>query len=219
MSIERLAEIVEGCLRATSVFDRDVAGASLFESDELRKENKQWLVVAAGINRALAHDVFPVHNQKAERATTPVRLLGGGEMSFLFLLRPADFPLGGVEALRQVVDFAPRRGIPLVEIREASWRISIDWDNDHRLENLLWEFDLARSRGTPMEARLRDWRDVLGFNPAHPPSHLHINGAAANDIDSRGRASHPMTDLRLAVGMPNPLALFLSLAAWIAKAR
>ncbi|MDA1014040.1 MAG: hypothetical protein O3A00_06255 [Planctomycetota bacterium] len=59
------------------------------------------------------------------------------------------------------------------------------------------------------------WKDALAFNPAHPPSHLHINQTPLDEYESlRDAGTHSPAELRLTVGVPNPLALILSVAAW-----
>jgi len=203
-------------MRDAQVFDRDVAGGSLFEVDNLKKENRNWLVLAAGVPPEESNTVFPNNPARAERATIPLNILGGGQASFHFLLRPLDFPVENSPTFARAAHFAPGDGIPLVEIREAYFRLSNLPGDNSPLNHLRWEFDLVTAYQDPMEDWLPPWKSRITYNPAHPPSHIHFN-APPIDAESvgRGRSDHSPAEFRLAVGLPNPLAMILSFAVWI----
>ena len=218
MELSRIPILFEGCLKDTGVYNRAVDSGGLLESEILHRRQINWVVIAAGLDITLAHQIFPNNSKKAERATTPIRICGSSdELSFLFVLRPLKLPLNDIESLRHAAEFAPGLGFPLVELSQAFWCASLNEQNENRIYKLLWEFDLSRSINEPMESHLSNWRQKIGWNPAHSPSHLHINSPEHATLDDRGIGSRAHEDLRLSVGMPNPLALFISFAAWLAK--
>jgi hypothetical protein len=218
MELSRISTLFEACLKDTGVFNRDVDSGGLLEAEILHRGQTNWLAIAAGIDTTLAHQIFPNNSKKAERAITPIRICSSSdELSFLFVLRPIRFPLDNIENLRNAAEFAPGMNYPLVELSEAFWCVSLNEQNENRIHKLLWEFDLSRSLNEPMESHLSNWKRKIGWNPAHSPSHLHINSPKQATLDDRGIGSRAYEDLRLAVGMPNPLALFISFAAWLSK--
>jgi len=203
-------------MRDAQVFDRDVASGSLFEVDSLKKEDKRWLALAAGITEEESSTVFPANPSRAERATIPLSVLGGGQVSFYFVLRPTAFPIEGLATFSRTAQFAPREGIPLVEVRDAYFRLSNLPRDDNRLNHLRWELDLTTAHQDPIEEWLRPWMDRIRYNPGHAPSHIHFNAPPLDaEAVGRDRLEHSPSELRLAVGIPNPLALILSIAAWI----
>ena len=216
MTLDDLSRVFAACMRDAQVFERDVPGGSLFEVERLRKENKNWLAVAAGITREESSVVFPANPARRERATIPLNILGGGQASFFYILRPLRFPIEQPSTFTLAAHFAPRDDIPLVEIREAYFRLSNLPGDDNRLNHLRWELDSRTGHEEPKEEWLRPWMRRIQCNPAHPPSHIHFN-APPVDAESigRDRPNHGRSELRLAVGVPNPLAMILSLAAWI----
>jgi hypothetical protein len=216
MMLDDLGRVLESCLSDALVFERDASGGALFEVDSLKKEQKEWLVVAAGVSRDESSVAFPRNPARAERATIPLNVLGGGRASFFFVLRPLQYPIENAATFSRAAHFAPRDGIPLVEIREAYFCL---WDlpgDESQLKRLRWELDLTAANQNPIETWLQPWKDRIQYNPGHPPSHLHFNPQPP-DIDAawRDRDEQSQTDLRLAVGLPNPLALILSLATWL----
>lgn len=218
MHLEDVKRIFVACMRDAQVFDRDVANKNLFEVDSLKKENKGWLALAAGITEDESAVLFPANPSRAERATIPLNVCGGGQLSFFFVLRPLALPIEDLATFSRAAHFAPGDGIPLVEIRDASIRVSNLPEGDNRLNHLRWELDLPTASRDPLETWLRPWARRLNFNPAHAPSHIHFN-APPLDTESVAfdRGEHSSAELRLAVGIPNPLALILSIAAWIQR--
>ena len=216
MTLDDLSRVLIACMRDAQIFERDVPSGGLFEADSLKKENKKWLAVAAGITQEESSAVFPANPARAERATIPLNILGGGQASFFFLLRPLGFPVEDSSTFARTAHFAPRDGIPLVEIREAYFRLSNLPGDDNRLNHLRWELDFKTAYEDPLEEWLRSWMSRIQYNPAHPPSHIHFN-APPVDAESVGRdlSNHSRSELRLAVGIPNPLAMILSFAAWV----
>jgi len=218
MPLEEISRAFEACVREAGVFERDVPGGSLVEADVLRKENKSWVAVAAGIGREDADALYPVSSKRARRATTPVNVLGGGQASFLFVVRPV--PQEDLRSPTQLVTpFLPRGCVPFVEIRQGAflrlWGLN---PGEARLASFRWELDSLASSKEPLEEWLREWDRELGFNPTHAPSHVHVNSPPLPpDSGADSRAEHSPQELRLAVGAANPLALILSLACWIRK--
>jgi hypothetical protein len=203
-------------MRDAQVFDRDVTSGSLFEVDSLKKEKKSWLALAAGITEEEAGNIFPTNSSRAERATIPLSVLGGGQVSLCFVLRPIALPIEELATFSRATHFAPREGIPLVEVRDAYFRVSNLPCQDNRLNHLRWELDLRTAHQDPIEKWLRPWMDRIQYNPGHAPSHIHFNAPPIDaEAVGRDRDEHSPSELRLAVGIPNPLALILSLSAWI----
>ena len=216
MTLDNVSRVFTACMRDAQVFERDVQSSGLFEAEVVKKEKKDWLAVAAGVAEEESGKVFPSNSARAERATLPLNILGGGQASLFFVLRPAEFPIENPSTFDRLAHFSPGDDIPLVEIREAYFRLSNLPGDDNRLSHLRWELDFSAGRGEPMEGWLQPWIRRIQYNPAHPPSHVHFN-APPVDADSTGRhrSHHSRSELRLAVGVPNPLAMILSLAVWI----
>jgi len=218
MPLEEISRAFERCIREAEVFQRDVPGGSVAETDVVKMDNKRWVAVAAGIGREDAGALYPVTSKRAQRATTPVHVLGGGQASFLFVVRPV--PQEEVRSPTHFVTPFLRRGrVPFIEIRQGAFlRL---WDlnpGEARLTSFRWEVDPLASSKEPMEEWLREWDRDLGFNPAHAPSHVHFNSPPLPpDSGADSRVDHSPGELRLAVGAANPLALILSLASWIRK--
>lgn len=213
MEFTIIQRIFESCLAGSAVFERDSSGGQLFEADVIRRENKRWIAIAAGVSQTEAQDIFAANSGRAERATIPLRTLRiGGSVSFLFVLRTSRFPIEQHDPTNQIAHFAPSEGIPLVEIREGFFRIRDLEDNRNTVKCLRWELDAVASRRDPMEPWLHNSASLLGYNPAHSPSHLHINSYGEDEMNA---PVDPDSDLRLCVGVVNPLALVLSIAAWL----
>jgi hypothetical protein len=216
MPLEEVASTFERCIREAGVFERDVPGGSLAETEIVRLENRKWVVIAAGISLEDANSLFPVTGTRAERATKAVNVLGGGQASFLFVIRPFS-PADGWSPLAFVTPFLHRGRVPFIEIRQGGYfRLWGHNPGEARLSSFRWELDHVASAQEPIEEWLRPWSRQLGYNPAHAPSHLHLNSPPIppnSGADSRVEHSHG--DLRLAPGLPNPLAMIFSLAAWL----
>jgi len=214
-----MVEILERCLSKAEVFSRDVANKSLFETNSKRDRNGSlWAIIAAGISDQDAERYFKPGSDRAGHAKTPLQIAGGGQTSILLQMRPIEWPSSQPEAARFVAYYAPDEAIPFIEILKGE--ISVDlFDNDLGLFNLRWEVDPARSGRPPLEPWLREWRQILGFNPAHPPSHLHFNSRPRGSPADRSHASAEPAEneLRLAAGNPNPLAFLLSITAWLRR--
>jgi len=131
------------------------------------------------------------------------------------VLRPVPFPVPQHDPISQIAHFAPSEEVPLVEIREGFFRIRDLAENKNTVNSLRWELDAVQSRRDPIEPWLRRWALILGYNPAHPPSHLHINSYDEAEVSMPVDSS---SDLRLCVGVVNPLALVLSIGAWLRAA-
>lgn len=197
------------------VFERDSASGTFFEVEKIRKGNRDWLAVAAGVSESRAKKIFPNNSGRQGRAELPVNIMGGGQLSFAFILRSIGTTEMNESTAEFVTTFAPKRGIPLIQLQDSFFGLSNLPDNDSRLAHLRWELDSTNAFKHPHESWLHPWKDALIFNPAHPPSHLHINQTPLDEFESsRDSSTHSSAELRLAVGVPNPLALILSVAAW-----
>lgn len=218
MNFAEIRQQFSNCFAAAEVFERDSATGTCFEVDRIRKRKRDWLAVAAGVSEALARELFPDNRGRQERAQLPVNILGGGELSFAYILRSIGETELNKAGAEFVTTFAPKRGIPFVELQDSFFRLSNLPGENIRLAHLRWELDSTNAFQQPQESWLHPWREVLIFNPAHPPSHLHINQRPLEDYESsRDASTHSPGELRLAVGVPNPLALILSVAAWIRR--
>ena len=214
MLLEAIQRNFDFCLRAASVFERDAPGNQLFEAETLTIAGQKWLVLAAGLDESVAAKKFPAHSSRAERATIPLRTTRGAQASLLFIVRPSEFPIRGDNSpLNHVTWFAPSETVPLIEVREAFFRIQDLPENANRIQSLRWEVDTVSARETPLEDWLRVPARLLGHNPAHCPSHLHINSPLQED--QHGRPMESRADLRFGCGPANPLAVILSIAAWL----
>jgi hypothetical protein len=218
MTLDNLNRVFTACIRDAQVYEREAPGGSLFEVETLKKEKKNWLALAVGVTEDESNNIFPTNSARAERATIPLNILGGGQASFYFLMRPLNYAIELSSTFSRAAHFAPREGIPLVEIREAYFRLSHLPGDENRLNHLRWELDLTAAHQDPLEDWLRPWMDQIQYNPAHAPSHIHFNAPPLDaEAVGRERSDHFPSELRLAVGIPNPLALILSIAAWIRR--
>jgi hypothetical protein len=137
-------------------------------------------------------------------------------------MHPIEWPSSQPKSTRFVAHYAPDEKIPFVEIMKG--RINLDFDlpeNKLGLFNLRWEVDPRESRKEPLDTWLKEskWWRTLGFNPAHPLSHLHFNSEPKGSPGDRswGWDEPAENDLRLAIGDPNPLAFLLSVAVWVRR--
>ncbi len=217
MLLQRIADLFVACFQDAGVFKRQVPGASLIEAAECELDRKQWVVVCAGLSDSEAGVYFRKEPGRRDRALTPLTVTGGGQLSFAFVVRPFDRGRESAPEPPGVAPFAPGEGLAFVELRQGSFfRASNLEGNDIGVEHLRWELDVPGSLQQPREAWLRKWKIILGHNPAHSASHLHINSPPLDPSgSSEHRGEHSAADLRLGVGPPNPLALILSFAAWL----
>jgi len=82
MILNDLTRVFASCMRDAQVFERDAPSGSLFEVERLRKEKGNWLALAAGVAEEESSAIFPNNSARAERATIPLNILGGGQASF-----------------------------------------------------------------------------------------------------------------------------------------
>ncbi len=69
MELDKIADTFVECFQDAGVFERS-SGGTIIETDVIRKENKKWIVVAAGIGQDAANDLFPSNPKRAERERT-----------------------------------------------------------------------------------------------------------------------------------------------------
>jgi hypothetical protein len=216
MQLEEISRLFVASFHDAAVFERSTGG-TVVETDVIKKENKNWVVIAAGVGFDDAHAYFRSNPKRAERAQEPVTILPHGRLSLLIVVRAVKPPFESIQELENVAVFAPGSGVPLVQVRDGSFMRCWDIrDPDARVRTLRWEMDIPNARSDPYEAWLNQWKLHLDFNPAHSASHLHINADAIDPnapIDDR--IEHSSRELRLGVGVPNPLGLVLSLATWL----
>jgi hypothetical protein len=216
MDLDQIAALFERCFHDAAVFERS-AGGTVVETDVIRIEKKRWVVIAAGIGAAESQRYFHDHPKRAERAQEPVRVLPEGHLSLLVVVRSVAPPFENLAELENVTTFAPGDGVPLVQVRDGSFLRCWDVpDSDSRVRTLRWELDIQNARSDPHERWLNRWKRHLNFNPAHAASHLHVNAPPlVPNLPIDERIEHSPQELRLGVGVPNPLGLVLSVAAWL----
>src|SRR4051812_35690151 len=115
--------IFERCLRDAQVFEREIPGRSLFERSEIKKNGCDWAVLAAGVGEDQAAESFRGGSGKADRATVPIGLIGGGQMRLLMVLRPTPWPTEAPHPTGLVTHYAPGDGVPFVEIHSGYIRV------------------------------------------------------------------------------------------------
>jgi hypothetical protein len=217
--LKKMVGIFEQCLRTAEVFSRDVPNKSPFEWNEREeRDGSHWAVLAAGISDEAAERYFKKDSQRAEQATIPVKISGGGQATILLQIRPSEWSNSRPEPGGFFSHYAPAEGIPCVEILKGQIHLDLP-ENDLGLFNLRWEVDPTQSGKPPLEDWLKEWRQTLGYNPAHPTSHLHFNSQPKGPTGDRswGSEEPAENDLRLAIGDPNPLAFLLSVASWVRR--
>ncbi|MDM8522858.1 hypothetical protein QUF80_05740 [Desulfococcaceae bacterium HSG8] len=219
MSINDLSLIQDifcECIRDIAVLERFESDGRFFESDSIRKEKTDWIVIAAGLDESEAKQFFPGNSKRAERSAAPLRYKSC-KISMLFVVKPFDGDMNSISMSSLLITpFAPNKNIPLIRIRNAFLNVYDIPDNKNKLRNFRWEWDTNHSFEEPYEKWLRSWKNEIGFNPAHPPSHFHINSESYKEnIEYIKRAGDSIDDLRISVGNPNPLSLILSVAVWL----
>lgn len=206
------------CLKDISIFGRFDTDGQFFEVNDIQKENRRWLVIAAGIEEAEADQLFSGYQRRAQDSLIPLKYRSTCRVCLLFILRPFDQELRYQKQTTLVSPFCSSRGIPWVEIRQAYVRIFDIPNNANKLQNIRWEWEIGPALQSPLEKNLQPWKDNCGFNPAHPPSHLHLNSIVyETNAHLKRETSDPETELRLAIGRPNPLAFLLSIAVWLQR--
>jgi len=216
MELDKIANTFVECFQDACVFERSVGG-TIIETDVIRKDNKKWIVVAAGIDHDVASDLFQYNAKRADRASEPVTIIPDGQLSLLFVLRPVSLPFERAADIENVTTFSPVKGVALVQMRQGCFLRMWDiHDAKSKIQSLRWELDNVQALQHPHEGWLTEWRRYLGFNPAHPASHLHINAIPfVPNAEDNDRIQHSPEELRLGIGVPNPLGLILSIAAWL----
>lgn len=216
--LSHIQRIFHKCLKDAAVFERSVTDGQFFETNDIEKERKRWLVIAAGIDKREASDLFIGNRGRAERSLTPLTFKDGCKVSILFILRPLEEDLYNSQDGILAVPFASSNKIPWVEMSRSYVRILDIPENNSRLTNVRWEWDIEVSSRDPIEPWLNCWKNDCGFNPAHPPSHLHLNSTVLEDVGYKKRGDGGVNnDLRLAMGNVNPLAFLLSIAMWFRR--
>jgi hypothetical protein len=216
MKLSAIHRVFSQCFHDAGIFKRDNNQNEFFEITNIKKDKKQWLVIAAGISPRDASSFFTGNKTRKEKATSPITIIRSCKLSILFVVRPAANHNSHHSPSLMTLPFSKRNSIPEIEVREAYIRINDLPDNDKNISNIRWEYEIRKSREEPMEDWLREWKKDFGYNPAHPPSHLHLNSDQTNqDESSHIRKGDLVDNLRLAIGEPNPLAFILSLASWI----
>lgn len=211
-----LQAIFTQCFKDIAVFERFSSDGHYFESNDLIKEAKRWLVIAAGINEDDAKKYFNSHPNRFRKAIIPLSYKSLAKISLLFVIKPLSINSKHASSEELVAPFAPNRGIDLIEIRQGFIKVNDIPDNSQNLKSIRIDWELLPSLQEPFEKWLCSWKRECGFNPAHPPSHLHLNPKSSL---GGNRPGDLVDDLRLYLGKPNPLALILSIANWLRKLR
>ena len=211
---DRIKSHLEGCLQQAEVFERAVDGSQLFDLAMMEKPGATWLVLAAGVSDAESSAYFRDEHTR-ERATVPMQVTPSGRASMLLILRPQDEKESLVRG-KYVAYFS--RDVGWVEIRQGCY-VRVDDLGAATVRQIRWELDPVEGHKPPQEAWLRSWADLVGCNPAHAPSHWHINSPPI-EIFGRRRERRVIIppELRLATGLPNPLLLILSIVNWLRRA-
>ncbi len=208
---DRIQSHVEGCLQQAGVFERTVDGLQLFEVEIVERANAKWLVLAAGITESESWEYFP-DEHKREHAVVPMQVSPCGQASLLLIVRPQESAASLVPG-KYVTDFSTDVG--WVEMRQGCY-LRVDGLERPAVQQVRWELDPVEGFKPPKETWLRPWASLIGCNPAHAPSHWHINSPPIEEPGPRHRRRViTPPELRLATGLPNPLLLILSLANWL----
>jgi hypothetical protein len=208
---DRIRDHIEHCFLDACVFERTVEGAQLFDVDIITKGNAKWLVIAAGITDS-EFDKYLINERTRDRAKTPIQIQPTGELKALLIIRPVN-EATNVASSAFVDKFSSDVGA--VELYQGCY-IRVDGLQNPAIHQIRWELDLVDGHKPPKESWLRPWATLVGCNPAHAPSHWHINSPPIEMAGRRGKR-HSITppELRLATGTPNPLLFLLSLSNWL----
>ncbi len=207
----RIQSHLEGCLLEAGVFERSIDGGQLFDVEIIHRSNAKWLVVAAGVSVAESQAFFS-DEHKRERSIVPIQVSPSGQASLLLIMRP-EVEESSLIPGRFVTKFSADIGF--VELRQGCY-IRIDDLENPAVRQVRWELDPVIGFQPPLDQWLLPWAKVVECNPAHAPSHWHVNSPPLEVAGPR-RRKRTVTppELRLAVGLPNPLLLLLSLANWL----
>jgi hypothetical protein len=203
------------CLHSSGTFKRAIPDIPILEVNDIMKDNKRWIVFAAGIGPIEANELFAGDNKRKERSKLPLLSNNDTSVSIKLIIRPFESESISIKELPFVTAFAPKRGLPLIELRSAKIKFEGIPKNDHGLQNLRWDFDPINSFNEPVEKWLISWYKDIGFNPVHCYSHLHMNYTPISETENNKRAGDAVSGLRLTVGTPNPISLILSLSTWL----
>lgn len=207
---DRIHRHLEDCLWQSGIFERIVDGAQLFDVEIVKRANSNWLVIAAGIADSESAEFVQKHRQ--DRATIPMQITPQGQGRVLLIVRPKLDELDGSRR-KYVTQFSEDVGD--IEIYQGSY-IRFDNIDSPVIQQIRWELDPVQGHKSPMETWLLPWESIVGCNPAHAPSHWHINSPPIEVRGRRGQSRAIRTpELRMAAGLPNPLLLLLSVADWL----
>ncbi len=168
-------------------------------------------MIAAGVTDAESAEFFS-DPSKRDRSTTPMHVVPAGTASILLIVRPLAKDASGAPNAC-VTEFSTDVGA--VELYQGCY-VRLDALQHPTVQQIRWEFDPIAGHKPPQDAWLRPWAKLVECNPAHAPSHWHINSPATDGSRQRHRRQPiPLPELRLATGLPNPLLLLLSLSNWL----
>ena len=206
---DRIQRHLEGCLLQSGVFERRVEGRSSLMLRSWRSTPRLgclWRQESRNRSRA------SLSNPTVGIATIPMQIAPQGQASILLLVRPRPSSDSGNRG-RFVTEFSLDVGE--IELSQGSY-IRVDNIESPAIRQIRWELDPVEGYKCPVEPWLRRWKEIVGCNPAHPPSHWHINSPPIQEPGRRGetRVVTP-PELRIAGGLPNPLLLLLSIANWL----
>jgi hypothetical protein len=207
---DRIHKHLENCLLQSGIFERVVEGSQLFDIEMVKRANAKWLVIAAGIDVTESDEFIQKHRR--DRATIPMQITPQGQGSVLLIVRPIENQ-SEVSRGKFITKFSEDVGE--IEIYQGSY-IRIDNIDSPVIQQIRWELDVVQGHKDPIETWLRPWARIVGCNPAHSPSHWHINSPPIEVPARRGQSKSIRTpELRMATGLPNPLLLLLSVANWL----
>ena len=102
--------------------------------------------------------------------------------------------------------------IQWIELEKSYIRINNISENQNRMQSIRFDWSTDYRHQNTQEDWLKEWQDLVGFNPAHPPCHVHIN---PNHAEPGERMSEGDQELRLCAGNSSILAVMLSLFSWL----
>lgn len=212
MSPEQVSRTIVDCFNDAGIYRRS-ENRPIVETEVAMIDSRQWVVAAAGLDTSNAERYFGSQTNRADRVREAVSIQPQGRLEILFILRPVDPANEQITNPDRIVRFAPGRHIPFVEVGDGSFLRFDDLPDTHvPFHSLRWELDERSSHQRPLELWLTDWYEAFYQNPAHPAAHLHVD-SLSNQSTKRTRSSaSSQPELRLAMGIPNPLAMIMSVA-------